>query len=73
MDGMLQLQGVPPMEVKLDGNTDSWAVDSVKLIVALGLYGPEVTQNTDGSIDYQSKQPMLRQEAAILIAKALQL
>ncbi|WP_312107978.1 serine hydrolase [Brevibacillus reuszeri] len=70
---MLQLQGVTPMEARLDGNTDSWAVDSVKLIVALGLYGPEVTQNTDDSIDYQSKQPMLRQEAAILFAKALQL
>ncbi len=68
---MMLLQGVEPMDAKLAGATDAWAVESVKLVVALGLYGPETVEDTNGAIDYKSKQPMLRQEAAIMFAKAL--
>ncbi|MEK8131815.1 serine hydrolase [Paenibacillus filicis] len=70
---MLQIQGVEPMEAALAGSTDAWAVDNVKLIVALGLFGPEAAQDANGAIDYKSKQPMLRQEAAAMLAQALKL
>ncbi|MCP1305686.1 serine hydrolase [Paenibacillus tyrfis] len=67
----IQLGGASPMDAKLSGHTDPWALDGVKQIVALGLYGPEVKEAADGSVDYKAQQPMLRQEAAALFAKAL--
>ncbi|QIC07792.1 serine hydrolase [Brevibacillus sp. 7WMA2] len=60
---------VPPSaKVSLSGKTDSWAMDGVNYVVSKGLYGPEVKPNSRGEIDYKSKQPMLRQEAAALIS-----
>lgn len=68
---LLALSGVQPMEAKLKGTTDKWALDSVKTVVALKLYGPEIKPNKDGSVDYQSKKIMKKQEAAALIAKII--
>ncbi|WP_438769119.1 serine hydrolase [Brevibacillus sp. JB24b] len=55
-------------KVALIGQTDPWAVDGVQYVVSKGLYGPEVKPNSRGEIDYKSKQPMLRQEAAALLS-----
>ncbi|MFC0331471.1 hypothetical protein ACFOLF_23905 [Paenibacillus sepulcri] len=33
------------------------------------MYGPETVTDTVGAIDYDSEKPMLRQEAAALLAK----
>lgn len=40
-------------------------------MIGNGLYGPEVQEAEDGSVDYKAQQPMLRQEAAALFAKVL--
>lgn len=56
-------------KVKIAGKTDAWAVPAVKMMVALGIYGPEVKFNADGSADYQSRKVLNQQEqAAILFA-----
>ena len=68
---VLALSGVQPMDAKLSGSTDKWALDSVKTIVALRLYGPEIKPKKDGTVNYQSKKIMKRQEAAALIAKII--
>ncbi|MCP3772945.1 S-layer homology domain-containing protein [Paenibacillus sp. MZ04-78.2] len=67
----IQLGVASPMDAKLSSHTELWALDGVKQIVALGLYGPEVKEAADGSVDYKSQQPMLRSETAALFAKAL--
>ncbi|TVX89851.1 serine hydrolase [Paenibacillus agilis] len=58
--------GAAPQDAKLSGKTDAWAVEGVKFMVASGLYGPEVKKGKDGSFDYQSRKPLLRQEAAAI-------
>ena len=68
---VLALSGVQPMDAKLSGSTDQWALDSVKTIVALRLYGPEIKPEKNGTVNYQSKKMMKRQEAAALIAKTI--
>lgn len=68
---VLALSGVQPMDAKLSGSTDQWALDSVKTIVALKLYGPEIKPEKNGTVNYQSKKIMKRQEAAALIAKTI--
>lgn len=65
-NGVLYAQ---PEETQLAGETDIWAIEGVQYVVAKVLYGPEVTANAKGAMDYRSKQPMLKQEAAALIAK----
>lgn len=52
--------------VELAGETDVWAVDAVKMMAILGLYGPELTMTETGAVDFHSKQPLTRQEAAAL-------
>ena len=65
---LLQLGlGIAPGEAKLKGQTDAWALEGVRHIVASGYYGPEVVPDADGALDYRSKQPMLRQEAAAML------
>ncbi|RUS48380.1 serine hydrolase [Cohnella sp. AR92] len=59
--------GATPGEAKLIGQTDSWALEGVRHIVASGYYGPEVVPDADGAYDYHSKRPMLRQEAAAML------
>lgn len=55
---------------KLSGTTDLWAQPAVEFVIGSGLYGPEVRPNQDGLVDYHSRNPMLRQEAAALLTKA---
>lgn len=58
--------GAVPIEAKLKGDTDEWALEGVETIVARGYYGPEIVPDADGAVDYRSKLPMLRQEAAAM-------
>nr|WP_260866344.1 serine hydrolase [Paenibacillus xylanexedens] len=56
-------------DVKLAGHTDAWAVPAVQMMVKLGIYGPEVKILEDGSADFLSRKPLIRQEhAAIMYA-----
>lgn len=63
------LLGDAPKEANLAGHTDSWALEGVRYVVAKQLYGPEITKNKKGAVDYRSKDPMLKQEAAALLSK----
>ncbi|WP_306008778.1 serine hydrolase [Bacillus sp. MMSF_3353] len=63
----LKMLGAPSADATLKGDTDDWAIESVKNIVGHRLVGPEVIYNEDGSADYLSKQSMKRQEAAALL------
>ena len=53
--------------VKLSGDTDEWAEPAVKMLVGLGLIGPEVKQNADGAFDFLSKATLKRQEEAFIL------
>lgn len=57
--------------VVLSGKTDTWAVPAVQMMVGLGLYGPEVKLQGNGSANYQSTKPLIRQEAAALMYQLL--
>ncbi|MFD0713296.1 serine hydrolase [Paenibacillus sp. GCM10027626] len=59
--------GAAALEAKLAGDTAGWALKGVQTAVARGYFGPEVKQNADGSVDFRSKQPLLRQEAAAML------
>ncbi|HDR4901545.1 TPA: serine hydrolase [Bacillus cereus] len=63
----LKMLGAPSADATLKGETDEWAIESVKNIIGHRLVGPEVIYNEDGSADYLSKQSMKRQEAAALL------
>ncbi|SCL96364.1 Protein Flp [Bacillus wiedmannii] len=63
----LKMLGAPSADATLKGDTDDWAIESVKNIVGHRLVGTEVIYNEDGSADYLSKQSMKRQEAAALL------
>nr|WP_226545902.1 serine hydrolase [Bacillus thuringiensis] len=67
----LKMLGAPSADATLKGETDDWAIESVKNIVGHRLVGPEVIYNEDGSADYLSKQSMKRQEAAALLIYVL--
>ncbi|MFE5131953.1 S-layer homology domain-containing protein, partial [Bacillus mobilis] len=67
----LKMLGAPSADATLKGETDEWAIESVKNIVGHRLVGPEVIYNEDGSADYLSKQSMKRQEAAALLLYVL--
>lgn len=59
--------GAVAFKAELKGETDDWALEGVQTIVARGYYGPEVVKDAAGAVDYRSKQPMLRQEAAAML------
>jgi hypothetical protein len=54
-------------DVKLSGTTDKWAVPAVKMMVALGVHGPEVQKGTDGAADFQAKKLLTKQETASIL------
>ncbi|GIO85653.1 hypothetical protein J25TS5_25850 [Paenibacillus faecis] len=58
-----------PQEAKLSGEQPSpWAREAVSFVAAAKLFGPEVSMGADGTVDYKPTRPMLRQEAAALLA-----
>lgn len=58
-------------KVKLSGITDEFAIPAVKLMVALGYYGPQGEILPDGSIDFQSQELLNHQEEAAILYKIL--
>ncbi|WP_268626438.1 beta-lactamase family protein [Paenibacillus alvei] len=61
--------GTEPKKAMLRGSTDTWALDGVQFVIVKQLFGPEVAQGKDGTFDYHSKKPMLKQEAAAILSK----
>lgn len=57
-----------PKEAQLSGITDDWAADAVRFVAAKHLYGPEVQAGQEGSVDYKSREHILKQEAAALLS-----
>lgn len=60
-------QSKPASEIKLKGDTDSWAADAIATLVSQGIVDPDTKVNNDGTVDFRSKQPLLRQEASALL------
>lgn len=56
---------------EIAGETDEWALSAVKMVVALGLHGPELTVTEDGRVDFRSREAMTRQEAAAYLYQLL--
>ncbi|WP_339259479.1 serine hydrolase [Paenibacillus sp. FSL R5-0713] len=54
-------------DVKLAGHTDPWAVPAVQMMAKLGIHGPEVKVMEDGSVDFLSRKPLIRQEEAAIM------
>lgn len=54
-------------DVKLAGHTDAWAVPAIQMTVKLGIHGPEVKMLEDGSVDFLSRKPLIRQEEAAIM------
>lgn len=57
-----------PQEAVLSGETDSWAEEGVRFVVGKQLFGPETVEGANASYNYDSKQPMTREEAAALLS-----
>ncbi|MEN1936222.1 serine hydrolase [Paenibacillus sp. 102] len=62
--------GLKDGNAKLKDKIDPWAEQAVKTVVALELYGPEVTKYRGGVVKYYAKRNMTHQEAAAMIARA---
>ena len=57
-------------QAKLTGTPPApWASDAVQFVAAMHLFGPEVKADADGAVDYEPTRPMLRQEAAAMLAE----
>ncbi|MNZ92858.1 S-layer protein precursor [compost metagenome] len=54
-------------DVKVAGDTSAWAVQAVQMMTSLGIHGPEVTVEADGSVDFASKEVLTKQEEATII------
>lgn len=54
-------------DVKLAGHTDEWAVPAIQMMYTLGIHGPEVKVLEDGSVDFLSRKPLIRQEEAAIM------
>ncbi|UHA73807.1 serine hydrolase [Paenibacillus sp. 481] len=65
------LLGSKEKNAALRGKTDAWALPGVKFIVASKKYGPEIKPAADGTVDFESKRALLRQEGAALISSFL--
>ncbi|MHC0037710.1 serine hydrolase [Pseudoneobacillus sp. C159] len=64
-----RLMGSPSIPIPIGGEVDEFASDAVKTMIAYGIFGPEITVGADGTIDYQAKKELTRQEAALMIHK----
>jgi CubicO group peptidase (beta-lactamase class C family) len=59
------------VRVRVEGNTAPWAKHAARMIVGLGLHGPEVTQSEGGVPIYNGAERLTRQEEAALLYKLL--
>ncbi|GAA3410733.1 serine hydrolase [Paenibacillus hodogayensis] len=60
-------QAEPGAKVALSGETDAWAVEAITTLVSQGIMDPDTKNNSDGSINFRSKQLLKRQEASALL------
>jgi CubicO group peptidase (beta-lactamase class C family) len=58
-------------DIRLADGTAPWAAAAVRMMAGLGLHGPEVTRAEDGTVDFRSASPLLRQEEAALLYQLL--
>ncbi|MCM3782401.1 beta-lactamase family protein [Neobacillus mesonae] len=65
----LGMTGVP---AKLSVEPAAWADEAVQFMVGMGIHGPEVTKDENGSADYRPTEQLLRKEAAAIYAKLIQ-
>lgn len=61
----------PQLPVNLSVKPAPWAQQDVELVVGMGLYGPETKPDARGAVDYEPERPMLKQEAAAMLAQLL--
>ncbi|WP_037464822.1 hypothetical protein [Shimazuella kribbensis] len=66
----LRMPEIDTLNAQITGEVNDSSKQRVKAIVALELFGPEVTKTKIG-VDYHAKQNMLRKEAATLISEAI--
>lgn len=70
---LMQLQGAGIAPVaQLNESPANWASDAVNMMMLVGFFGPEVTQ-AGGIWSYRPYDAMLRQEAAAMLAKIVQI
>lgn len=67
----LQYPDVLFEQIELVEGTDEWAVPAVKMMAALGYYGPEIELTEDGSINFFPTKTLNRQEAAAILYQLL--
>ncbi|AWB44540.1 hypothetical protein DCC85_10080 [Paenibacillus sp. CAA11] len=61
--------GFPTVTAKLHGEVPEWAREAVQFVVGSSLIGPDVRAGEAGSVDYRAADPLLRQEAAVILTK----
>ncbi|MFD0618552.1 serine hydrolase domain-containing protein [Paenibacillus sp. GCM10027629] len=66
----LRMPEIDTLNAQITGEVNDSSKQGVKAMVALELFGPEVTTTKTG-VDYHAKQNMLRKEAAALISEAI--
>ncbi|MEC0309001.1 serine hydrolase [Paenibacillus lautus] len=60
----------PRTKVKLSGTTDAWAVEAIKALISQGIMDPDTKVKSDGSVNFRSKELLIRQEASALLDQA---
>ncbi|MEK8129453.1 serine hydrolase [Paenibacillus filicis] len=60
----------PGTNVKLSGETDAWAEKAIQALVSQGIIDPDTKNQSDGSVNFRSKQLLKRQEASALLDQA---
>ncbi|MBH5319961.1 serine hydrolase [Paenibacillus sp. GSMTC-2017] len=54
-------------DIKLTDETAPWATDAITALISQGIVDPDTKINEDGSVNFRSQQPLLRQEASALL------
>ncbi|WP_430203707.1 serine hydrolase [Paenibacillus lautus] len=57
-------------KVTLTDSTDPWAIEAIQALIGSGVIDPDTRIQKDGSVNFRSKQLLLRQEACALLDKA---
>lgn len=60
----------PSTKVKLSGKTDAWAVAAIQALISQGIMDPDTKVNSDGSVNFRSRELLKRQEASALLDQA---
>lgn len=57
---------IPRVSAQIADNPAPWAEQAVKFVVGAGIYGPDVTTNQKGNINYRSHDALLHKEMAVM-------